>query len=230
MEYTASTLADLERKTKEFKAVCGMKGIAFEGPLDPETTLFHWETRRNSFRLLKSYVTEGVPVPIIEDISVARSELGGLFDDLDAIMDTYGFEYVFHGHIADGSIRVFPVVDLAKPGAVKKLLDATRDVFEMVIQRGGTISTDHNDGIVRTPFLPLQYNKETLRMFKEIKRAFDPQNIFNPNKKLSVTKTYLKNAIKKELTMAPVLSIFSRVLSPFRTLFTQSRTQDTHDQ
>jgi len=198
VEYTEESEEELAKKVAHFNEVCNAKSVRFEGVCDPETTASHWETRRNSYRLLKEYVKNGTPVPIIEDISVARKELDGLFDELDAIMDKYDFEYVFHGHIADGSIRVFPVIDFTQPDAADKLLASTEEVFEMVVRRGGTISTDHNDGIIRTPFLPLMYNDATRAMFQEIKDVFDPQNIFNPRKKLSVTKDYLKSVIKKD--------------------------------
>jgi len=199
VEYTAQSEEELKQKTSHFTNVCGAKSVEFEGQCDAETAACHWETRRNSYRLLKEYVTKGTPVPIIEDISVERAQLGGLFDELDDIMKKYGFEYVFHGHIADGSIRVFPVVDFSKPDAVDNLLASSEEVFKMVLKRGGTISTDHNDGIVRTPFLPLMYDEETRAMFQQIKDTFDPQNIFNPGKKLSVTKDHLRESIKPEL-------------------------------
>ena len=200
VEYTALTEESLKAKADRFEEVCREKGVAYEGPLTPDIAGHHWEARRSSYRLFTRNVTSGTAVPIIEDISVERKALDSLFDELDAVMKKYEFPYVFHGHIADGSIRVFPVVDFTKKEAVRNLLAATEEIFTIVVAKGGTISTDHNDGIVRTPFLPLQFTNDSLTLFQAVKNAFDPHNIFNPRKKVGGTRKHLVRAIKKELS------------------------------
>ena len=60
-------------------------------------------------------------------------------------------------------------------------------MYELVIKYGGTTTGEHNDGIIRTPYLPMLFGDEMVKLFEETKNIFDPLNIFNPNKKVHGT-------------------------------------------
>ncbi|HEU4966938.1 MAG TPA: FAD-linked oxidase C-terminal domain-containing protein, partial [Candidatus Saccharimonadales bacterium] len=64
-----------------------------------------------------------------------------------------------------------------------KLLPAMKEVDELVLKYHGSLSGEHNDGLVRGPWLKQQFGPEILALFREVKHTFDPQNIFNPHKK-----------------------------------------------
>ena len=66
-------------------------------------------------------------------------------------------------------------------------MELTPKVYELVAKYKGSITGEHGDGIIRTPYLNLMYSQEVLELFKETKRIFDPQNIFNPGKKVGGT-------------------------------------------
>lgn len=196
VQYGEATRTLLSEKQKAFEKICTLKKISFEYA-EGEKEEAHWQTRRTSYGLFRDNASKGRPVPIIEDISVHRKDLDKLFDDIDEIMKKYEYEYVFHGHIGDASIRVFPLVDFSKKDAGENLYTMTEEVFNVVLNKNGTISTDHGDGIVRTPFLPMMYEQEMRNIFQEIKDVFDPKNVFNPGKKISVTKEYFLKHISK---------------------------------
>jgi len=67
------------------------------------------------------------------------------------------------------------------------ILDLAPRVYELVISYGGTTTGEHNDGIIRTPYLPQLFGKEMVQLFEDTKRIFDPLNLFNPGKKVHGT-------------------------------------------
>jgi len=91
------------------------------------------------------------------------------------------------GHIGDANFHIIPLVNLANPAHRKAILELTPKLYELVAKYKGSITGEHNDGIIRTPYLNLMYSPEVLALFAETKRIFDPENIFNPGKKTGGT-------------------------------------------
>jgi len=58
-----------------------------------------------------------------------------------------------------------------------------REVNELILSYGGSLSGEHNDGMIRGPWLEQMYGKEIVELFRQAKKIFDPENIFNPHKK-----------------------------------------------
>jgi len=73
---------------------------------------------------------------------------------------------------------------LRKESERKKIVTVSDKFYDLVHEFGGTITAEHNDGIIRTPYLGKMYNPEVLELFRQTKQIFDPQNIFNPGKKV----------------------------------------------
>ncbi|MBI2037277.1 MAG: hypothetical protein HYT14_02865, partial [Candidatus Liptonbacteria bacterium] len=64
------------------------------------------------------------------------------------------------------------------------ILELAPKVYDLVIKAGGTTTGEHNDGIIRTPYLGLLFGEEMVALFERTKKIFDPLNIFNPGKKV----------------------------------------------
>jgi len=69
-------------------------------------------------------------------------------------------------------------------------------VYDLVVKYGGSITAEHNDGLIRTPYLEKMYGREVYDLFKKVKDIFDPQNIFNPGKKVGGNMEYAIQHIK----------------------------------
>jgi glycolate oxidase len=99
-----------------------------------------------------------------------------------AIGDKYGFKVPCFGHAGDGNIHVNVMVD----GSDEKQLHdghlAIKEIFELVVEMGGTLSGEHGIGTSKAPFMDIAFNEAELDLFKSIKQAFDPNNILNPGK------------------------------------------------
>ena len=96
----------------------------------------------------------------------------------------YNLTYTLAGHIGNGNFHLIPLIDMSSEEEREKILEISREVFKLVFEYKGSMSGEHNDGIIRTPFLEMMYGKEVVHLFEEIKDIFDPQCIFNPGKKV----------------------------------------------
>jgi FAD/FMN-containing dehydrogenase len=147
--------------------------------------------RRKSFRMLLEHPHANMrAMAFLEDTIVPLEHYGEYLAALEAILAEYDMTYTYAGHIGDGSIRLVPLVDMEREGAAQMVMDVETRVNDLVIAMGGSISVDHNDGIIRTPYLEQFFGPDMYTLFAEVKRLFDPLNIFNPGKKVGGTFDY----------------------------------------
>ena len=88
------------------------------------------------------------------------------------------------GHAGSGNFHIIPLMDLKKESERKKIPEVSNKVYDLIIEYGGSITAEHNDGLIRSPYLKKMYGEKVYALFEEVKKIFDPQNIFNPGKKV----------------------------------------------
>jgi FAD/FMN-containing dehydrogenase len=142
-----------------------------------------WIMRRNSFQLLRSKVKDKHTAPFIDDLVVNPEYLTQFLPKLRKIIKKYKLFATIAGHMGDGNFHIIPLMKLEDPKERAKLLPAMKEVDELVLKYKGSLSGEHNDGLVRGPWLKQMYGPEMLKIFKEAKRIMDPDDIFNPHKK-----------------------------------------------
>jgi FAD/FMN-containing dehydrogenase len=142
-----------------------------------------WLMRRYSFQLLRSKVKDKHTAPFIDDFVVPPAYLTKFLPQLRKIIKKYNLFATIAGHMGDGNFHVIPLMKLEDPKDRKKILPAMKEVNKLVLKYGGSLSGEHNDGLVRGPWLEMMYGKDVLAIFKQAKHIMDPQNIFNPHKK-----------------------------------------------
>ena len=149
----------------------------------------YWIVRRESFALLRKNSNGLYAAPFIDDFVVPPDSYPEFLPALNAILSEYSkdFIYTIAGHIGNGNFHIIPLMDLSKPEIRKIILELSPKVYELVIKHGGTTTGEHNDGIIRTPYLPMLFGEKMIELFKETKDIFDPENIFNPGKKVGGT-------------------------------------------
>ena len=118
-----------------------------------------------------------------EDTVVPRAELPALIKGIKAVGAKYGFESVCYGHAGDGNLHV----NIIKAGMSDedwntKLKDGIKEIFELTVALGGTISGEHGIGLVQKEFMPIKYADVNLNLMRGIKQVFDPSGILNPGK------------------------------------------------
>ena len=149
-----------------------------------------WIMRRYSFQLLRSKVKDKHTAPFIDDFVVPPLYLTEFLPRLRRIIKKYHLFATIAGHMGDGNFHVIPLMKLEDPKDRAKILPAMKEVNRLVLKYGGSLSGEHNDGLVRGPWLEEMYGKEILKIFREAKDIMDPDHIFNPHKKANADWDY----------------------------------------
>jgi FAD/FMN-containing dehydrogenase len=157
-----------------------------------------WLMRRKSFQLLRSKVKDKHTAPFIDDFIVPPAVLPQFLPKLQKIIRKYKLFATIAGHMGDGNFHVIPLMQIERESERKKLLPAMKEVNSLVLEYGGSLSGEHNDGLVRGPWLKDQFGEEMLQVFKQAKHIMDPQNIFNPHKKADADWDYSYSHIRQK--------------------------------
>jgi FAD/FMN-containing dehydrogenase len=167
----------------------------------------YWDIRRESFALLRKHVKGLHTAPFIDDIIVRPEFLPKFLPELNNILKDYKLTFTLAGHAGDGNFHIIPLMDFSRDDTGQIILELSEKVYSLVAKYRGSITAEHNDGIIRTPYLDKMYSVRMVQIFSEIKSIFDPKNIFNPGKKVPIinkdgngagTKKYLGSHIIKE--------------------------------
>ncbi len=153
----------------------------------------YWVIRRESFNLLRQKIKNLRTAPFIDDVIVKPDKLPQFLPQLYAVLDSYPIVYTIAGHVGDGNFHIIPLMDLADVRARNFIVEIGRKVYDLVKKFEGSISAEHNDGLVRGPYLEQFFGGEVCQLFKEVKDVFDPDNIFNPGKKIGASLDYSLN-------------------------------------
>lgn len=156
-----------------------------------------WLMRRESFNLLRSKVKDKHTAPFIDDLIVPPARLAEFLPQLQAIIKKYKLLATIAGHLGDGNFHVIPLMKIEDPAERAKLEPAMKEVNPLVIKYGGSVSGEHNDGMIRGPWLEQMYSPDVLGYMREIKELFDPLDMFNPHKKTDATWDYSFSHIRE---------------------------------
>ena len=137
-----------------------------------------WFARRNCSQAITCYGT----LKLNEDITVPRSKLPDLLKKIAEISAKFNVTTPCFGHTGDGNVHTNVMVDKNDPDAIKRGYQAIEEIFKATIELDGTLSGEHGIGIAKAPFMHLAFSDAEMRIFREIKKAFDPNNILNPHK------------------------------------------------
>ncbi|MCC2630536.1 MAG: Oxidoreductase [Candidatus Paceibacter sp.] len=157
----------------------------------------YWRIRHESFNLLRKHVNNKRTAPFIDDIIVKPEYLPEFLPKVKALLDQYKLDYTVQGHLGNGNFHLIPLMDLNSPFSSDIILELSTKVYDLVKEYKGSITAEHNDGIIRTPYLLQQFGEDIIKLFQQTKNLFDPENIFNPGKKVGGTFDDIRKAIKK---------------------------------
>jgi len=148
-----------------------------------------WVMRRESFNLLRQHVKEKRTAPFIDDFCIPPEKVPEFLPRALKILKENGIEANIAGHAGNGNYHIIPLMDLRKESERAKIPFVADKIYSLVAEYKGSITAEHNDGIIRTPYLGKMYSPEVLELFKKTKEIFDPLNIFNPGKKVPSTRS-----------------------------------------
>ena len=156
-----------------------------------------WIMRRNSFQILRSKVKDKHTAPFIDDFCVPPKYLVEFLPQLQKIVKKYKLFATIAGHMGDGNFHVIPLMKFEDPAERAKIQPAQKEVNELVLQYHGSLSGEHNDGLVRGPWIEQQFGKEISGYMRDVKHIFDSDNIFNPHKKTDAKWDYSMSHLRE---------------------------------
>ena len=167
-------------------------------PLHPQTRIAeenqekkYWLVRRESFNLLRKKIRDKHTAPFIDDFVIKPEYIAQVLPQVTDILKKHPeFIFTITGHIGNGNFHIIPLVDIKNPKVRTAIPEIAQQVYEIITKYHGSITGEHNDGIIRTPYLDQMYGKKITELFAQTKKIFDPENIFNPGKKVGGTLEY----------------------------------------
>jgi FAD/FMN-containing dehydrogenase len=157
-----------------------------------------WKIRRAALSLLQNQVHGRYASPFIDDMAVPPRHLPKFVPQLRKVIRKYKLPATIQGHFGDGNFHVIPLMDIAGTKDQAKLEPVMRELIPIVLKYGGTMAGEHNDGMVRGPWLPAMFGQDMYHIFKQTKEIFDPQYIFNPHKKTDASWEFSMSHIRTQ--------------------------------
>jgi len=198
IEFNGETQEEVSHKVHQMRL--DMKEFGHETLFEEDETEAKakkfWIMRRQSFNLLRQKVKDKHTAPFMDDMIVKPEYLSEFLPKIRQVIKDYKLLATIAGHMGDGNFHIIPLMKIEDKTEKAKLAPAMREVNEIVLSYGGSLSGEHNDGLIRGPWLELMYGKEMYGILKEVKRIFDPENIFNPHKKTDATWDYTMSHVR----------------------------------
>ena len=169
---------------------------------DKEEAKKYWTIRHEAFNLIRYHLKKVKSMPFVDDVIVKPERIPEFLPALYKILDVYKKRMTFAvgGHSGDGNMHIYTLVNPKDPNLKEMIIEVSNQVYDLVTKLGGSITAEHNDGIIRTPYLDKMFDEKMIKIFAEIKQIFDPKYILNPGKKVPTkseggTKEYIKEHI-----------------------------------
>lgn len=141
-----------------------------------------WDIRKAGLGLIRNLPGDTQPVNLIEDCAVAVEDLPAYIDDLAALLEKHGLHASYYAHAGAGELHVEPMINLKTSEGKQQFRDVLADTAVLVKKYNGALSGEHGDGRLRGEFIPFMMGEEVYEMFRQVKRLWDPDGVFNANK------------------------------------------------
>jgi FAD/FMN-containing dehydrogenase/Fe-S oxidoreductase len=148
----------------------------------PEEQSRVWNIRKMGLGILDSRPQPARPAAFIEDCAVPVERLGDFVREVERIMKEYNTEGGIYAHASAGCLHIRPILNLQKGDGVRAMRSIGDQVLRLVLSLGGSMSSEHGDGIVAGEWIEKTYGTEVTEAMRSIKRAADPHNLLNPKK------------------------------------------------
>jgi FAD/FMN-containing dehydrogenase/Fe-S oxidoreductase len=141
-----------------------------------------WNIRKVGLGILDSRPQSARPIAFIEDCAIPVEQLGKFVSEIEKILSSYGVESGIYAHASAGCLHIRPILDLRTSGGVRYLREIAEQTLTLALNLGGSMSSEHGDGIVRGEWLKKTYGDSITNAMIAIKKAADPDRLLNPQK------------------------------------------------
>ncbi|MDE3237211.1 MAG: FAD-binding protein [Bacteroidota bacterium] len=183
IEFARETREEILAITKEVEAEMRAAGLGYHFPvLFGADTKKIWTLRKAGLGLLGNLPGDEKAVPVIEDTAVDVEDLPAYIRDFNEILKKYGLYSVHYAHAGSGEIHLRPIINLKTKEGNELFHTIAAEVATLVKKYNGSLSGEHGDGRLRGEFIKQMVGAKNYELLKQVKLAWDPNNIFNPNK------------------------------------------------
>ncbi|MFW5756823.1 MAG: FAD-binding and (Fe-S)-binding domain-containing protein, partial [Tangfeifania sp.] len=184
IEFSYETEEELQNTAAALEADFRAAGLGYHFPLITGADKIKrvWALRTAGLGLLANIPGDRKGVPGIEDTAVHPELLPDYVADIKKVLAKLGLNSVFYAHIATGEIHFRPLIDFKNPEDVKLFDTLMNETATLVKKYRGSMSGEHGDGRARGKFIPFMLGEKNYRLIKQVKKAWDPDNVFNPGK------------------------------------------------
>ncbi|WP_347158314.1 FAD-binding and (Fe-S)-binding domain-containing protein [Pontibacter chitinilyticus] len=180
-----------EALIQELKA----NGLGYHYPLvfGPDTKKV-WNLRKAGLGLLSNVPGDAKPVAVIEDTAVDVQDLPQFIRDFNLTLEKYNLYCVHYAHAGSGELHLRPIINLKTEEGNQLFRTIATEIAHLVKKYRGSLSGEHGDGRLRGEFIPFMVGEANYKLLEEVKRVWDPGNIFNPGKIVNTPSmnTYLR--------------------------------------
>ncbi|NIJ55731.1 FAD-binding and (Fe-S)-binding domain-containing protein [Dyadobacter arcticus] len=190
-KFPAILVVDLSRETKEeveslasaLETELREANIGFHYPLlFGDDTKKIWTLRKAGLGLLANIPGDEKAVAVIEDTAIDVYDQPEYIRDFNEILKKHGMSAVHYAHAGSGELHLRPIINLKTAEGHRQFRMIAEEIADLVKKYDGSLSGEHGDGRLRGEFIPKMVGEHNYQLFKEIKKTWDPHNIFNPGK------------------------------------------------
>jgi FAD/FMN-containing dehydrogenase/Fe-S oxidoreductase len=184
VEFAGDDAATLVTRIDALEADLRRQGMSVRchRAIEPAAQQAIWHVREAALGLSMSMKGDAKALSFVEDAAVPPERLPDYIRDLLALVARHGTVAGVYAHASVGCLHVRPVIDLKTEAGVRTFESIASETADLVLMYGGALSGEHGDGLVRSPFMERMFGTELYGAFRQIKRTFDPDGLFNPGK------------------------------------------------
>lgn len=183
IEFSRETKEEIIDAAAKTEAELRASGLGYHFPL-----LFRgdakkiWTLRKAGLGLLSNLPGDDKAVPVIEDTAVDVHDLPAYIRDFNDILKKHNLYSVHYAHAGSGELHLRPIINLKTEEGNKLFRTIAEEIATLVKKYNGSLSGEHGDGRLRGEFIRQMVGEKNYELLKKVKRAWDPANIFNPDK------------------------------------------------
>ncbi len=183
VEFKAAAREEIAATAAKVEADTRAAGLGYHFPLlfGADTGRI-WSLRKAGLGLLSNLPGDEKAVPVIEDTAVDVQDLPAYISDFNEILHKYGLHSVHYAHAGSGEIHLRPIINLKTAEGNHLFRAIAAEIATLVKKYQGSLSGEHGDGRLRGEFIPQMVGQRNYALFKDIKKSWDPEQIFNPGK------------------------------------------------
>ncbi|MEP0985762.1 FAD-linked oxidase C-terminal domain-containing protein [Ekhidna sp.] len=183
IELIGDTEKEVDIRILNFLTELGKQRLGYAFPIIKGDDISKvWSLRKAGLGLLSNIPGDTKPAPVIEDTAVDVKDLPNYIGDFNKILHTHGLYSVHYAHAGSGELHLRPYLNLKTEEGIKLFRTVAEEIADLVKKYNGSLSGEHGDGRLRGEFIPRMIGDENYQLLKKVKKAWDPDNIFNPGK------------------------------------------------